>query len=197
MNAASITAAGRFHVVVLALLALLMAATRYHHFGSALHLPDASLAVFFAAGFYLRQRWPLALLLGEAALIDYLATGASGAGARCISPAYPFLIPAYAALWLGGRWYSARNETGWPAVAALVTALAIAGSAAFLISNGSFYLLSGKFPDLSWAQFAARAALYYWPYLSSAFVYLALIALVHALVVAAMHARGLGRMARP
>lgn len=197
MNAASITAAGRFHVVVLALLALLMAATRYHHFGSALHLPDASLAVFFAAGFYLRQRWPLALLLGEAALIDYLATGASGAGGWCISPAYPFLIPAYAAMWLGGRWYSARNETGWPAVAALVTALAIAGSAAFLISNGSFYLLSGKFPDLSWAQFAARAALYYWPYLSSAFVYLALIALVHALVVAAMHARGLGRMPRP
>lgn len=194
MNAASITAAGRFHVVVLALLALLMAATRYHHFGSALHLPDASLAVFFAAGFYLRQRWPLALLLGEAALIDYLATGAGG---WCISPAYPFLIPAYAAMWLGGRWYSARNETGWPAVAALVTALAIAGSAAFLISNGSFYLLSGKFPDLSWAQFAARAALYYWPYLSSAFVYLALIALVHALVVAAMHARGLGRMPRP
>lgn len=197
MNAASITAAGRFHVVVLALLALLMAATRYHHFGSALHLPDASLAVFFAAGFYLRQRWPLALLLGEAALIDYLATGASGAGGWCISPAYPFLIPAYAAMWLGGRWYSARNETGWPAVAALVTALAIAGSAAFLISNGSFYLLSGKFPDLSWAQFAARAALYYWPYLSSAFVYLALIALVHALVVATMHARGLGRMPRP
>lgn len=197
MNAASITAAGRFHVVVLALLALLMAATRYHHFGSALHLPDASLAVFFAAGFYLRQRWPLARLLGGAALIDYLATGAGGAGGWCISPAYPFLIPAYAAMWLGGRWYSARNETGWPAVAALVTALAIAGSAAFLISNGSFYLLSGKFPDLSWAQFAARAALYYWPYLSSAFVYLALIALVHALVVAAMHARGLGRMPRP
>lgn len=194
MNAASITATGRFHVVVLALLALLMAATRYHHFGSALHLPDASLAVFFAAGFYLRQRWPLALVLGEAALIDYLATGASGAGGWCISPAYPFLIPAYAAMWLGGRWYSARHETGWTAVAALVTALAIAGSAAFLISNGSFYLLSGAFPDLSWAQFTARAALYYWPYLSSAFVYLASIALVHTLVVAAMRARGLGRM---
>ncbi|MBK8338339.1 MAG: hypothetical protein IPL03_17990 [Sterolibacteriaceae bacterium] len=194
MNAASIAAAGRFHVVVLALLALMMAATRYHHFGSALHLPDASLAVFFAAGFYLRQRWPLALLLGEAALIDYLATGASGAGGWCISPAYPFLIPAYAAMWLGGRWYSARHDTGWPAVTALVTVLAIAGSAAFLISNGSFYLLSGAFPDLSWAQFTARAALYYWPYLSSAFVYLASIALVHTLVVAAMRARGLGRM---
>ena len=194
MNAASIAAAGRFHVVVLALLALMMAATRYHHFGSALHLPDASLAVFFAAGFYLRQRWPLALVRGEAALIDYLATGASGAGGWCISPAYPFLIPAYAAMWLGGRWYSARHDTGWPAVTALVTVLAIAGSAAFLISNGSFYLLSGAFPDLSWAQFTARAALYYWPYLSSAFVYLASIALVHTLVVAAMRARGLGRM---
>lgn len=39
--------------VLLALFALLMAATRFHHFGSALFLPDASLAVFFLAGFYL------------------------------------------------------------------------------------------------------------------------------------------------
>ncbi|WP_052700170.1 hypothetical protein [Methylocucumis oryzae] len=33
------------------LLIALMVVTRYHHFGDALHLPDASLAVFFLAGY--------------------------------------------------------------------------------------------------------------------------------------------------
>src|SRR5690606_27401011 len=40
---------GRNAVVFTALM-LLMAATRFHHLGSALHLPDASLAVFFIGG---------------------------------------------------------------------------------------------------------------------------------------------------
>jgi hypothetical protein len=44
------------------LLAALIAATRSHHFASALHLPDASWAVFFLAGALLpgwrwRRRW--------------------------------------------------------------------------------------------------------------------------------------------
>ncbi|MCX7097836.1 MAG: hypothetical protein NTV43_08035 [Methylococcales bacterium] len=30
----------------------LMVVTRYHHFGELLHLPDASMAVFFFAGCY-------------------------------------------------------------------------------------------------------------------------------------------------
>lgn len=196
MKSGSAPSASQLQVGVLVLLALLMAATRHHHFGSALHLPDASLAVFFAAGFYLRQRWPLLLFLSQAALIDYLAT-LGGSGGWCASPAYPFLIPTDAAMWFGGRWYSARHEAGRHAVAALVSALAIAGSVAFLISNGSYYLLSGTFPDLSWSQFAARAALYYWPYLSSVFAYVVVIASVHALVVAVMHARGRGQMPRP
>jgi hypothetical protein len=191
MKFASAPPGSPFQVGVLVLLALLMTATRYHHFGSALYLPDASLAVFFAAGFYLRQRWPLLLLLSQAALIDYLAT-LGGSSGWCVSPAYPFLILTYAAMWFGGRRYSARHDLNWSAM----LALAIAGSVAFLISNGSFYLLSGPFPDLSWSQFAARAALYYWPYLSSAFAYVASIALVHALVVATMHAGGRGQMPR-
>ncbi len=42
------------HAVAFLLLAALMAATRVHHFAS---IPDASWAVFFAAGFYLRTQW--------------------------------------------------------------------------------------------------------------------------------------------
>ncbi len=38
-------------------LALLMAATRSHHFATALHLPDASWAVFFLAGDFICVRY--------------------------------------------------------------------------------------------------------------------------------------------
>jgi hypothetical protein len=33
-----------------------MILTRFHHFGDVLHLPDASLAVFFFAGFYRKKK---------------------------------------------------------------------------------------------------------------------------------------------
>ena len=52
-------------------LAVLMAATRSHHFATALHLPDASWAVFFLAGVYLWRVSMLPALMAEAALIDY------------------------------------------------------------------------------------------------------------------------------
>ncbi|MDO9269876.1 MAG: hypothetical protein Q7T96_12295, partial [Methylobacter sp.] len=52
--------------------------------------------------------------------------------------------------------------------------IALAASAAFVISNGSFYLLSGRYPDLSWGQYIARVAQYYPPYVSSALIYMVL-----------------------
>lgn len=60
-------------------LAALMALTRYGHFGSAVSLPDASLAVFFLAGFYL-PAWvfPALLWLSIAAVVHMsLALAAS------------------------------------------------------------------------------------------------------------------------
>lgn len=176
-------------ILITSALVLLMAATRYHHFGDALRLPDASLAVFFAAGFYLRRLWPLALLLGEAALVDYLAITVGGTSGWCVTPAYGFLIPTYAAMWLGGRWYARRHALAWAAAIPLVVALAASGSLAFLISNGSFYLLSGRFPDLSWTQYAERVARYYWPYLSTLFVYAGAIAFVHLLLATVAQTR--------
>jgi len=41
-----------------------MAATRFHHLGDALHLPDASWALFFLAGVYLSPAWLLVLVGG-------------------------------------------------------------------------------------------------------------------------------------
>ena len=173
------------HFALFALFAVLMAATRYHHFGSALHLPDASLAVFFLVGFYLRSFVYFPLLLVEAGLIDYLAITAGGVSDWCVTPAYGFLIPTYACLLYGGRWYAERHRTAWSTLPWLFGAVFIATSFAFLISNASFYTLSGRFPDLAWAEYGARVAKYYPSYLTSTFVYIAGGAVFQALFVLA------------
>ncbi len=169
----------RFAIALL--LGLVMAATRFHHFGSAMSLPDASLAVFFLAGFYLRPTFFFAILLAEAGLIDYLAINVGGVSDYCVSPAYWFLIPTYACLWYGGRWLAERYELAWRGLIPLIGASIVATSAAFLISNASFYLLSGRFPDLSWMQYAERVARYYPPYMLDTLVYVLFAAGLHVL----------------
>ena len=163
----------------LALLAGIMLATRFHHFGAVTHLPDASLAVFFLTGFYLRRAIytvPLMLLAGG---IDYLATQHMGVSDYCISPAYGFLIPTYAAMWFGGRWYAGRHSLAASSLAPLAFALLIGGSLAFLISNGGFYLFSGRYPDMNWGEYMQRVSMYYLPYMSGMVFYVALAALAH------------------
>ncbi|MDP3839272.1 MAG: hypothetical protein Q8Q54_10150, partial [Methylococcales bacterium] len=81
----------------------LMALTRFHHFGDAFSLPDASLAVFFLAGLvFARRWWLLGFLLLEAAVIDYVAITHFNVSAFCVSAAYVFLIPTYAVMWFAG-----------------------------------------------------------------------------------------------
>ena len=170
-------------------LAALMAATRfYSHFGSSISLPDASLAVFFLAGFYLaRLSLPAAvafiLLLLEAGGVDYYAIVFRGVSDSCISPAYWFLIPTYACMWYAGRWFAARQQMKWANLRVLAAVAWGSTTVAFLISNGSYYLLSGHFADISLMQYAGRIAKYYPPYLSCTMLYLACAAVLHVLLV--------------
>jgi hypothetical protein len=150
----------------------LMALTRFHHFGDVLHLPDASLAVFFFAGFY-RKKAFFVFLLALAGLIDYVAI-ANGTSSFCVSAAYVFLIPTYAAMWFAGRYCAAFKSLKMTELATHFGAAILATSTAFLISNGSFYLFSGRYPDLSWGQYFSRVAMYYPPYASSALLYIVL-----------------------
>ena len=92
-------------IAILATLIALMAATRMHHFGSTLHLPDASLAVFLLAGFLISSPLLLGALLMEAGALDYVAISYLGVDAFCVTPAYWVLIPTYATLRLAGRYY--------------------------------------------------------------------------------------------
>lgn len=156
-------------------LVVLMGATRFHHFGSAFSLPDASIAVFFLAGLWFGGILLFVTLLVEAGLIDYIAITQFSVSDFCISPAYVFLIPAYAAVWFGGV-YSAKIASLSPKhLAGQFMALLLTISLAFVISNGSFYLLSDKYIDINWAEYVSRFIQYYPSYLSYAVFYVLLI----------------------
>ena len=160
--------------IVAALMAL-MALTRYEHFGSSLSLPDASYAVFFLGGLFLgRMRGGLAilaLLLVEAALVDYYAINFQGVSAWCVTSAYGFLVFAYSALWYVGRWYAPRHDLTIKGFTGLVAAGAVAGSLAFVIANVSFYLLSGYFGNMGVQEFAASVAQYFGSYVAVTVIY--------------------------
>lgn len=163
------TTQNRFLCVVLV---ALMAATRMHHFGSSLHLPDASLAVFLLAGFLVARPLLFGALLLEAAALDYVAITHMGVSDFCVTPAYWFLIPTYAALWFAGRIYARVHQNSLRGLGLFSAVSFAAVSAAFLISNGAFYVFSGRFPDMSMSEYASRVAQYYVPYLTSAVIYL-------------------------
>jgi hypothetical protein len=152
-------------------LVVLMAATRIHHFGGAFTLPDASLAVFFLAGLGLGSPYFLALLLLQAGLMDYLAISQFQVSGWCISPAYVFLIPTYAVLWLAGRYCSRFKILNVSELMTTLLLLTLSTTAAFIISNTSFYLFSGRYGDLAFGQYVASIMQYYLPYLTSALFY--------------------------
>jgi len=135
---------------IFALLALVMAATRVNHFAP---LPDASWVVFFAAGFALNRewRWVFPALIAEAVLIDYVVIANQGISFwqhYCVSAAYWFLVPAYLAMFYGGRWL-AQNYRGLHLreLALALVAFFVALNLCYLISNGSFYWLSDSVPQ--------------------------------------------------
>ncbi len=148
----------------LAALALLLAATRFQHFGSAVNLPDASLAVFFLLGLAAAWRWFPAYALAAAA-IDYAAVTWGGVSDWCITPAYAFLLPTYAAMTAGGHW-SRRFLVPRPAsLMALALTAAATAVVAFAISNASFFFYSDYFAGLGFGEYLRRTAGYFPSYL--------------------------------
>ncbi|HET7831709.1 MAG TPA: hypothetical protein VFK88_01970 [Gallionella sp.] len=169
---------------IISALALLMAATRMHHYGSALHLPDASVAVFLLAGFFIASPLFFGALLLEAGALDYVAITQLGVSDWCVTPAYWFLIPTYAVLWGAGRYYARIHQYTASSLGVFSAVSLGALSAAFVISNGSFYLFSGRHPNLSFAEYVARLAEYYPQYLTGGLLYLACAAALYAVFAA-------------
>ena len=146
----------RFPIPLAIVFAAVMIATRFHHFGTALHLPDASMALFFLGGLWLRRHLAFAAFMALAVLLDWVSVSYAGVSAFCVTPAYSFLLPAYAVLWYAGRLWSARMA---PTPAALTGAFALAllaSSLSFAISNGAFYWLGGRYANPHVAEYVAR-----------------------------------------
>ncbi len=173
---------------IFAAMILLMAITRGSHFGSSSYLPDATLAVFLVAGFMLpRFTWvalaAFMLLLLEAGGIDYYAIAYRGVSDYCVTPAYWFLIPTYAGMWLAGSWYASHQRNNWNSWLLFGGISWVATSTAFVISNAAFYLYSGRFSDMPVAIYASSVAKYYPSYLAGSLMYLAMALAVHALMI--------------
>ncbi|HLP98380.1 MAG TPA: hypothetical protein VK149_08040 [Sideroxyarcus sp.] len=167
----------------------LIALTRYNHFGSVAALPDASYAVFFLGGLFLgRVRGALAvmaLLLVEAALVDYYAINFNNVSAWCVTSAYGFLMVAYASLWFVGRWYAPRYDFSGKGLLGLAAATVAAGSLAFVIANVSFYLLAGYFDSMSAADYVASVSQYYGSYVEVTVLYVGcavIVQMIHAVL---------------
>lgn len=160
-------------------MAVLMAITRSHH-AEGPSLPDASLALFFLAGLYLGKAGAFVLLLGEAFLVDYLAIAHFGVSDYCISPAYGFLVPTYGVMWLAGRWAVRDRYLSLMSARRMIVALVSAASLAFLISNGSFYVFSGRFSQVNPVEYGGWVAQFYLPELGAALLYSAAVIGLHA-----------------
>ena len=163
-------------------LMVLMFMTRGHHFASAIHLPEASWAVFFLAGFYVRQSALFAVLLIETVLLDFAAVMFGGVSNFCISPAYVFLIPTYASLWFAGHWYARQYQFNWRTIFPLITVLMIAAILGELFSSGGFYFFSGRFADTSFTELGTRLVKYFPHNLQSLAFYTGIAAVIHILL---------------
>jgi hypothetical protein len=162
---------GRVGILVLLVIALVI--TRFHHEGTPFVLPDASLAVFFLAGLFFKGSAKVFLsLLTLAFAIDILAIYALGVSDYCWSPAYMFLVPTYAVMWLGGVILQQKSHASLSSRIVMLTGLiALSTSLAFLISNGSFFWFSGKVGSVSLLDYAKGLAEGYLPYIGSTAVY--------------------------
>ena len=163
-------------------LGALMAATRLNHFGA---IPDASWAVFFIAGFYLRGsvRWAFPALMAIAVAVDYAVITAGGQSFwshYCVSPGYWFLVPAHLSMWLGGSLLRRQYRRGSLNSLVLLVALAFASVAAcHLFAQGGFYWLSDVVAAPTVAGWAKNYADWFLPYLRTASIYIALAAVLH------------------
>lgn len=169
------------------ILLLAMLATRAHVTD---HLVDASWAVFFLAGFYLRRLPVFGVFMATAVAIDYVAISAFGVSSFCVSSAYVALLPAYATLFAAGRWFAGHYRENLSALLPLALSVLVGVVVCEVISSGSFYFLSERLAATSLGGFADELVKYL-PYsLSMTSVYVGMAALVHVAVLQVKHMKG-------
>ncbi|MBB5209461.1 hypothetical protein [Chiayiivirga flava] len=193
----SFSAGQRF--AIFGAVALVLAVTRLNVIETTFHfssIPDASWAMFFVGGFYLRgaSRWAFPLLMALAVIVDYIVISNAGLDFwthYCVTPAYWFLAPSYFALWYGGMLLR-RHQNGLTlrTLGLLAATLLVAFSVCFVVSNGSFYWLSDVVSTATFAGWMKNLGDWYLPFLRVTVAYVAIVAVLHAVGVGVTRALG-------
>ena len=142
-------------------LAVLMAATRVHHFGVGTIAPDASTAAFLLAGLMLGSPYWLLAFMAEATLLDLFAIKMIGVEAVCVTIGYGLMFPAYAMLWLAGRWQRFAPALDALTGAKLVCATVAGTAGFFLLSNIGYYIGGGFADQMGAMEYVSRVARYF------------------------------------
>ncbi len=114
-----------------------------------------------------------------AGVSDYMAIAWFGVSDFCMSPAYGFLLPAYGALWIAGRWYARRRRFALSTLIPLATSVLLGAAVCEIISSGGFYFFSGRFAETSLVEFGARLVKYFPPSLESLVFWMGIAIVVH------------------
>jgi len=138
-------------------------------------------AVFFLTGMYLSSGWAFLAMLALVICVDAYVEAGPGLNffRSCMTRAYIFLAPAYAALWWAGDWYSRHHSLEQLSFVHLYLSLIAGATVAQLLSSGGFYFFSGYFPQPNLREFAQRERAFYPRYLATAICYVAIACVVH------------------
>ena len=164
------------------LLLITMIVTRTHMIH---HVQDASWAIFFLLGFYIRKAIAFPLFWLVAFALDLIVIESKGGQSYCFTVSYPFLIPAYASLWFAGRMFAKNYSENLRGLLYFVGLSVIGITACDIISSGGFYFFSGRFADVNISEFAGRIAAYLPMFMKTTMLYLSIAAVVHLAVIQA------------
>jgi hypothetical protein len=144
------------------------------------HLQDASWAIFFLVGFYWRSHIAFGIFMVAAVLIDLAVVQYTNISNYCMTPSYPFIIPAYATLWFAGRFFA--NHSVVNNVAGLLKGALLAVSAiiaCFMITNAGFYVFSGHFESMTVTAYVQDVSKYLPAFMKTTLMYLSFAAFIH------------------
>jgi len=148
------------------------------------YLEDASWAVFFLIGFYLRSYIGLPLMMIAAIAIDFAQIAIRGGHQDYyLSPSYFYIIPAYASLWFAGRFFASKYSENLKGLLIFFLSAIVGIIVCHLISSGGYYWMSMNFIELSFTEFITRTLEYLPLALKINLVYLSITAVMHLLVL--------------
>jgi len=145
-------------------------------------IPDASWAVIFLIGFYLRNRIGLALIILLALVIDFAQIAARGGHQDFfLAPSYFFIIPAYSALWFAGRSFASKYSENIKGLILFFLSATTGIIICHLVSSGGYYWMSLNIIELNTKDFIFRTLDFLPLALKINLIYLGIAAVIHFL----------------